>query len=209
MPLRRLKPPSFEEFLLNKIATRIGYIAEWAINQLPLLIVDENGNIRWREVFDYMVENGIETDDPAVIAQVIDKFADRLTAADLDRAIDSLPASKKLLINGLIGSARTALTLKPDWIKELKEKREKLVMKLFFHPCSDGSKPIEILRNCPNLMQFLSKYILYKLKIEEMAELVTEWETPKEEKKEREEEEEEDIDLEDFDLLDLEEEEEE
>jgi len=213
MPLKRFKPPSFEEFLLNKIANRISDLAAWALDRLPLLIVDEHGNVRWREVFDYMVEHGIESDDPAVIASVIEQFADKITVADVDKVIESLPATKKLLINGIIGSAKTALALKPDWIKELKEKREKLIIKLFFHPSLDGSKPIEILRNCPNLMHLLAKYIIYKLNIDEMAELVTEWsttkeETPEEAKKEEESEEEEEEEEDELDLLDLEEEEE-
>ena len=204
LPLSKFKPPKFEEFLLMKIASRISDIAEWALKQLPLLIVDENGNVRWREVFDYMVEHGIESDDPAVIAAVIDQFVDKIPVTDLDMVIEALPAHKKLMINGLIGSARTALSLKPDWIKELKEKREKLIVKLFFHPSLNGSRPIEILRNCPNLMNFIARYIIYKLDIDKMAELVTEWQTPKEtdqEEKEEEEWEEEEEELDDLDLL--------
>jgi len=134
---------------------------DFAINNLPRLIVDENGRVVNEKAFKLLVSR---TSDPTIedVVEVLEETVDGVDPSVLDDAIRKIEDWKvKLAIAGGLAAAKTMLRMNPSWYRELREKREEIILELLKHP--DLHHAYELLKDRPKLVKFITDYVLLKL----------------------------------------------
>ena len=154
-----------KERLELEIATKVGTIvrslASYALNRLPNLIIDEQGNIVWQEAFEKLKKRcqGRELTQADIIA-VVDELIDGVSFEELDKVVQSLPWWAKGLVASGLTVGRVALKEKPEWRVELAQNAENLILQaLSGHPMQP------ILARHPKLLKFIADYVCSKLKV--------------------------------------------
>ena len=155
---------SWDQKLADNVVKAGRTIADYAVQNLPFLIFDQDGNIRWEEAFEKLKE--INRDPAAVtneeIAQALESLAGGFKTEMLDELIANLPDWKIRVAVGMgMGAAKTLLKINKRWVKELQQKREKLVLTMLQHPQTIQS--YELLKDKPYLTKFVTDYVLYRL----------------------------------------------
>ena len=174
MPSRRSRRRGKEELgkaTALKLLECARVIADYAVANLPRLLVDDKGNVVWPEAFNLLLEKlraeGREEPTLADVADVLEQLADRLDPAQVFDALRRIPDWKvKLAISGGMAAAKTILRVNPEWRRELVEKREELVLAMLANP--GLSQAYLILKDRPNLLRFVTDCVLIALGVEQV-----------------------------------------
>ena len=155
---------TWDQKLADNVVKAGRAIADYAVQNLPFLIFDQDGNVRWEEAFEKLKEIN---EDPAKvsneeIAQALEGLAEGFKTEMLDEVITNLPDWKVRIAVGMgIGASKTLLKMNKRWVKELQQKREKLILTILQHETTLQS--YELLKDKPNLTRFITDYVLLKL----------------------------------------------
>jgi len=150
--------------IANRVIANARLIADYAVENLPSLIIDDAGNVVWPEAFDALIQRVPNPEEMTVedVADVLEDMSDRLDMEQLDETIRRIPDWKvKLAVAGGLAAAKTILKLEPEWTRELSEKREKLILQLLQHPST--ARAYALLKDRPHLLKFITDYVLLKL----------------------------------------------
>jgi hypothetical protein len=163
------QPRPEEIRLAVQLANFINRITEFALQQLPYLVVDENGQVLWKEAFDYLKEISEKKDITEFdVLDAIEKNLQDGSEVKFIMDLDNWIMTKaSLAVRGLIATAlataQTILRMNPNVVEELKEKREELL--LAFLEKSPNKLTYEILKSRPKIMKLITTYVLSKLKV--------------------------------------------
>lgn len=158
----------------NKVIESVRVIADYAVENLPRLIVDADSDppmIVWPEAFEMLrkIINDPASPTRDEICTVLEALAPGFKFDMLDNMIKNLSDWKvKIAIGVGLASARTILKVEPDWIAELNSQRETLVLKMLNHESTISS--YQLLEHRPRLTKFITDYTLMKVGIQTKSE---------------------------------------
>jgi hypothetical protein len=152
------------------VLSSVNVIANYAVNNLPSLIVDPfTGKVVWKEAYDSLRQrcNGRE---PTIndIADVLEDFIQRslLSFSKVDDVLKNLPITPKTVaVRGAIAFglavAKVKLSEHPELLEEILRSGPDVVLKVL--SASNATTAYEILSTHPNLRAFVYAYAIYKL----------------------------------------------
>jgi hypothetical protein len=150
----------FEEYKGVSIIKIINAVTEYALNSLPALIVDEEGNVRWQEAFELLKER-CKDREPTIedILSVMDDVVNGYDPAMLDTIISRMPFNIRTLIALGTSMAKAYLKANPQYAKQIaKNGREIIKAQIMQNP-----RLARLFKDKENLLNFIADYVVMKL----------------------------------------------
>jgi hypothetical protein len=155
--------------LAVQLATFINRISAFALQQLPRLIVDDDGNILWPEAFSYLKDISVKREITEF--DVLDAIENNLKEGEEFKYImqmdEWIMKNAPLAVRGMVATAfstaQTILIMNPNVIEELKKERENMILDLLSK--SPDKLTYEIMKNRPKITKLITTYVLSKLKV--------------------------------------------
>lgn len=160
--------------LVNVIQRVISY----CIQKLPTLIINDKGEVVWTEAFDSLQQkvaqrtrqpaNEVEEDAmlQIEIADTVESLINGISISKVDDSIKKLPFYLRFAIGAGTATAKTLLSMDPSKKEELSEKGQDLILKMMQSSKDMNTiKAYELLRTRPNTLDYITRYLFWKLSI--------------------------------------------
>ena len=159
-----------------RLNSTITAIMKYAIENLPRLVFDENGEVVWPEaaaMLDEALKNydlNSLTDEQyeTVIVMVVDQLINTRSFDDLDAVLLNLPTTLRVLVvSPAFALASTFVNAHPELKPELLDpKKWDALYKAFVENNGDLAFMKKTLLNAKNLEEWMRQYVVHKLKIQ-------------------------------------------
>jgi hypothetical protein len=161
---------------IARLGSTISAIMKYAIENLPRLIFDENGNVVWPEAAsmldealkDYDLNSLTNEQYETIIVMVVDQLINTRSFDDLDKVLLKLPTTLRVLVvSPAFALASTFVNAHPELKPEfLDPKKWDALYKAFVENNGDLAFMKKTLLNAKNLEEWMRQYVVHKLKIQ-------------------------------------------